>query len=146
MNSIPGVGGTGGSAELLQIVGVVGMRRNVVYHEHRFGAMQLGVHGLAEDLRMCRVNFAFEDALFVELLRLVAEHHDDLAFDVQARVVVVIVFRRGDAEAREHDAARNIAGRGKIQRDEILLEVKPLFFLPFSVAQSFCAGPGARWW
>ena len=113
-----------GGAEFLQIVGVAGMRADVVDQQHRLGAVNLGVGGLAEDLRVRGVDLAFKHALVVELLRLVTQQQNDLALHVEARVVVVIVFGSGDAEARKDHVAGNLAGGGKIQRDEILLEPK----------------------
>jgi hypothetical protein len=51
---------------------------------------------------MLRVDLAREDALLVELLRLVAQHEHDLVAHVDALVVVVVVLRRGDAVSGEH--------------------------------------------
>ena len=102
------------------------MRADIVDQQDRLGAVNFGVGGLAEDLRVGGINLAVEDALVVELLRLVTQKDHDLVFDVQARVVVVIVFGRGDAEAREDHVAGDVAGGRKIQRDEVLLEAQRL--------------------
>ncbi len=80
-----GVGGAGGDAELLEFVGVAGMVGAVVDQDHADGAVQLGVGGLGGELGVLGVGLAFEDALGVRLLRLVAQDEDDLAFDVEVR-------------------------------------------------------------
>src|ERR1700722_7361429 len=120
------------ASEFLQVVGVARMRADIVDQQHGFGSMKLGVGGLAENLGVSGVDLAFEHALFVELLRLVAQQQYDLAFHIQPRIIVVIVFGRGNPKAREDHCAGYFAGRGKIQRDEILLEL-----------QRFPAGGGA---
>ena len=81
------------------------MRADVVDHQHRLGAMNFGVGRFAEDLGVGGVDLAFEHAFVVELLRLVAQQQHDFALHIQARVIVVIVFGRGDAEAREDHVA-----------------------------------------
>ena len=124
-----GVVGTRRSAELFEIVGVAGVRGDVVHQEHSLGAVNLGVGRFAEDLRVRRVDLAVEYTLVVELLRLVTQEHNDLAFHVQARVVVVIVLGGGDAETREYDVSGNFAGAGKIQRDKVIADTKRLRFL-----------------
>ncbi len=116
--------GARGGAEFLQIVGIAGMRGDIVDQQHGLGAVNLGIGRFAEDLRVRGVDLAVEHALVVELLRFVAQQQNDLAFDVEARVVVVIVLGRGDAEAGEHHVAGNVAGRGKIQRNKVILDLK----------------------
>ena len=69
-------------AAFLQIVGVAHVRADIVDQQHSLGAVNFGVSGLAENLRVRGVNFAFKDALVVELLRFVAKHQDDLALHV----------------------------------------------------------------
>ena len=78
----------------------------VVDQNHADGAVHLGVRRLAEELRVLGVNLAREDALLVEFLRLVPQHEHDLALDVDAGVIVVVVLGGGDAVAGEHHAAR----------------------------------------
>ena len=119
-----GVVGAVGGAEFLQVVGIAGVRADIVDHQHGLGAVNLGVGCFAEDLRVGGVDLAVEHALFVELLRLMAQQQHDLALHVEAGVVVVIVLGRGDAEAREDHVAGNFARGGKIQRDEVLLEAQ----------------------
>ena len=82
--------------------------------------MHLGVGGLGGELRVLGEGLAFEDALRVRFLRLVAHHQDDLAFDVETGVVVVAVFGRGDAVAGEDHRAGHGSGLRKIERDEVI--------------------------
>jgi hypothetical protein len=100
------------------------VRADIVDQQHGLGAVKLGIGRLAENLRMGGIDFAFEDALFVELLRLMAQQQNDLALHIQPRIIVVIIFGRGDAEAREDHVAGRFARGGKIQRDEVLLEAQ----------------------
>ena len=80
-----GVVGTRRGAEFLQVVGIAGMRADIVDQKHGLGAVNLGVGRLAENLGVGGIDLALEHALFVELLRLVTQQHNDLAFDIQAR-------------------------------------------------------------
>ena len=83
------------------------------------GAVQFGVGSLGGKLRVLRQGLAFKHALGVGFLRLVTQDQDDLAFDVQAGIVVVAVFRRCNAVAGENDGAFQRPGLGKIERHEL---------------------------
>ncbi len=97
-----GVVGAFGASELFQIVGIARMRANVVDHQDGLGAVIFRIRRLGEDLRVGGIDLAFEDAFVVEFLRLVTQENDDFAFDVETRVIVVIVFGSGNAEAGEY--------------------------------------------
>src|ERR1022692_1099240 len=85
-------------------------------------AVHLGVRGLAPKLRVLRVDLAREDALLVELLRLVAHDEHDLVVRVDALVVVVVVLWRRDAVSGEHHGAAHLIARGEIEGHEIVAE------------------------
>ena len=70
----------------------------------------LGVGGFGGELRVLGKGLAFEDALGVRSPAVRGADQDDLAFDVEAGVVVVAVFRRGDAVAGEDHGAGQRAG------------------------------------
>ena len=107
--------------EAVELVGV-GMVGQVVDENDRFGAVELGVDGLVVELRMAREHFAGENALVVELLRLVAQHDHDFVFHVQPGVVVVAVLGRADAVAGEDQRpGKGPVGR-EVERPEILAQ------------------------
>ena len=81
--------------------------------------MHLSVSGLAGKRGVPRDVLAGEYAALVVFLRLVAQQEDDLALYVQARVVIVMVFRRGNSIARKHHRARDPGRGGDVERDEI---------------------------
>ena len=70
--------------------------------------MQLCVDGFTHNRRMAREIGAGENAVSIALLRFVTEHQHDFAADIQAGIVVIAVFGRGDAVAGEHQQARRI--------------------------------------
>ena len=119
-----GVRGARGNAELLQFVGCARMVGAIGHQNHAGSTVDLGVGGLGGKLRVLGKGLAFKDALGVRLLRLVAQHQYDLAFDVEARIVVVVVFRRGDAVAHKDHGARQRSGLRKIERDKLVGEVQ----------------------
>ena len=131
-----GVSWAGSSAEFFQFVRIVGMGRNVVDHEHGLRAVDLGIRGFAENLRVRGINLAVEHAVFVEFLRLVAQHDNDFAFHVQARVVVVVVFGSRDAVPHEHGAAYRGTGGGKVERCKILPECERFLLRALCVADA----------
>ena len=76
--------------------------------QNRLGAMQLCVDGFTHNRRMAREIGAGENAVSVALLRFVTEHQHDFAADIQAGIVVIAIFRRGDPVTREHQRAHGI--------------------------------------
>ena len=117
---MPALVGPDGDAEFLQFVGVARMVGAVGYQDHAGRAVHLGVGRLGGKLRVLGESLAFEDALVVRFLRLVAQHQDDLAFHVEAGIVVVVVFRRGDAVAGEDHGAGQRPGLGEIEGNEFV--------------------------
>ncbi len=83
--------------------------------------MHFCIHRFTENLGVDGVDFALENALLVEFLRLVAQHQNDLVFGVQSGIIVVIVFGSRDPIAREYHLSGNAPGRGEIQRHKVLL-------------------------
>ena len=92
--------------------------------DDRFRAVIAGVDGLGDQLRMLRQSVIA--ALFCEARRLVAQHNDDLVFDVEAGVVVVVEFVGGGAVSGEDERRRDLAGGRKAEGDEILIDLQIL--------------------
>ena len=88
-----------------RVVAFSGMRGHIVNQDDAQCTMRLGVAGFAEELRVLGIHFAGENALVVELLRLVAQDQYELAFRVEAGVVVVVVFGSSDAVSGEYHRA-----------------------------------------
>ena len=72
------------------------------------GAVQLCVDGFTDDRRVAREIRAGKNAVSVVFLRFVTKHQHDLAADIQAGIVVIAVFGRGNAVTGEHQRARRI--------------------------------------
>ena len=107
-----GIGGSGGLAEGIQPVlrGRV-VRVRVVDEDYCAGAVHLGVHSLNGEGRVLCQLLALEDALFVFFLGLVADQQNDLVLYVDPRIVVIVIFVRGDSVSHEHHRRRDRAGR-----------------------------------
>ncbi len=129
------VAGSGSGAELLQLVGIVRMRGNIVYQEHSLGPVHLGVHSLVHRLGVGGVAFALEDTLVVEFLGFVTKHENDFVLGIQAGIVVVVVLGRGDSVSGEDHLATDLALRGEIQRHEILLALERLLLAAVRILQ-----------
>ena len=71
--------------------------------------MHFRVDRFTEELRMLGVDLAGENAVLVEFLWFVAEDQYQFVFDVQASVIVIVVFRRGDTVPGKNDGARQFA-------------------------------------
>ena len=84
--------------------------------------MELGVDGLAGELGVRGVDFAGEDGFLVDSPGARAQDEDDFVLDVEAGVVVVVVFGGGDAVAGEDDGAGDGAGGREVRRGEIGLD------------------------
>lgn len=69
-----------------------------------------------------RCLFPAEYAVRFILLRFLANHDDDLAFDIQSGVVVVFLFLGGNTVAREHDRTFSLASSADRQALEILFQ------------------------
>ena len=115
-----GIGGARGDAEFLQFIGLARMVGAVGDQDHAGRTVHFGIGCLGGELRVLGEGLAFEDALRVRFLGLVAHHQDDLAFDVETGVVVVAVFGRGNAVAGEDHRAGQRSGLRKIERDEVV--------------------------
>src|SRR6266536_6257654 len=77
--------------------------------------------------------------------RLVAKNHDDLVFDVESGVIVVLKLVGRNAIARKHERALRSSRRRKTERNKILLG--PQFFLlcsglHYKVVVTFQLGAG----
>ena len=109
-------------------------------------AVAARVGGFAVVLGVIGVDLAVEYALFVVFLRFVREHEHEFAVHVDSRVVVVVVFRGGDAVSGEDDSAGSFSARRKVERHEILigLERLPVRRRPRNRSDWPC--PVSRWW
>jgi hypothetical protein len=58
--------------------------------------MQFGIHNLAREQRVTGEILAGKYALFVVLLRLMANDNGYFVADIDARVIVIVIFRRGN--------------------------------------------------
>ena len=114
-----GIAGSCSAGKDLQLVIRALAVEERIHKDYGFGPVNLGVHGLVLQLRMGGVCLAFKLALFVELLRFLPQQQHDLALDVQARVVVIAVFRRRDAVARKHHLPRRLAALREVERHKI---------------------------
>lgn len=90
-----------------------------IQHDQRLGSMVAGVDRLGDDLRVARHSLLA--GLFGEGWRLEAESENDLIFDVDARVVVVVKFVGGDSVTHEDEWGMHRAGRRKTERYKVLL-------------------------
>src|SRR5580704_16139771 len=106
------------------------MRGNIVDQKHGLGAMHLSIHGLVHSLGMRGVALAFEYAFVIELLRFVPKYQNDFVLGIQAGIIVVVVFRSGDAVSGEDHIACYVAGGTEIQWHEILLALEALLIAP----------------
>ena len=89
-NGMPASAGPWQTHELFERVRtVIGI---VIHVDDGDGSVRAGIQRLAEELGVLGVDAAFEDAVVLELLRLVAEQHHDFAADVDVRVIVVVVL------------------------------------------------------
>src|SRR5581483_3469158 len=73
---------------------------------------------------MRRVDLPVKYALLIELLRFVPQDQHDLVLYIDARVIVVVVFRSCYAESGEDHVAGDLARGRKVERRKILLEAK----------------------
>ena len=119
-----GVGGPGVAGEFFQVAGTG--TQDVGENDGPFGAMEFGVSGFGIELGVASVDAAREWALVVCLLRFAAEEDDDLVFDVDAGVIVIVVLGSGDAVAHEDHFPVNFAGGAEIERDEFLVKFQGL--------------------
>ena len=97
----------GRSVRICALVGALAsprrpVRRALLHHQDRRGPALTDHFGLPEVVGVDGIEPTHEAALRIALLRLVVQHHDDLAGDVDAREVVVLILGRGDAIAGEH--------------------------------------------
>ena len=83
------------------------------------GAVLAGVQDLVAELGVVEVLRRPERAPRIRLARLSRHQQDDLAEDVEARVVVVAERRRRDAVASEHHLARDVSVGREGEREEI---------------------------
>ena len=122
----PGVDRPRGASELLQVVRIAAVVGAVRHQQHAHSTVAFGVDRLAPELRVPGEELAHEHALLVVFLRLVAQHHHDLVFHIQARVVVVVVLGRRDPVTRKHQPPSQFPAGGEVERQEILLELQGL--------------------
>ena len=83
------------------------MRDALLHHQHRAGAVGARYLGLPPVVGVHRVPRALEAARRIGLLRLVRQHHDHFAGDVDAFEVVVVVLGRRDAIAGKDERRRD---------------------------------------
>ena len=93
-----------------------------VENDHRLRSVIAGVDGLGDELRVLRESVIA--ALLREARRFVAQNNDDLVFDVEAGVVVIVEFVGRGAVSREHDRRRDLSGRRKTERNEVLIDLQ----------------------
>jgi len=111
-------------AELLQLVGIAGVRGAVVDQDHGRSAVHLGIDGLVDEDGVGGEVLAGEDTVLIRLLRFVPQNQDQLAFDVKTGVVIVVILGRRDAIAGEHHLTLDAGRGGKLERDEVLAQTQ----------------------
>ncbi len=87
-------------------------------------AVQLGVGGLAKELGVLGVDLAVKHTVLIELLRLVPQNQHQLVLYVQAGVIVIAVFRRGNAITGKNHPGRDFAARGEVERNELFARLQ----------------------
>src|ERR1700731_3900444 len=65
-----------------------------------------------------------EDACLIRFLRFVAENHDYLAFNVDAGVIVVVVFGGGNSIAGEDYGPTELAAGREVKGNEVFRKVE----------------------
>ena len=91
----------------------------ILHHDHGGGAVLAGVQDLVPKLGVVEVLRRAERSPGIRFARLPGHHDDDLAADVESRVVVVAERRRGDPVPGEGDVARDVPVRREREREKV---------------------------
>ena len=91
----------------------------ILHHDHGGGAVLAGVQDLVPKLGVVEVLRRAERSPGIRFARLPGHHQDDLAADVEPRVVVVAERRRGDPVPGEGDVARDVPVRREREREKV---------------------------